>query len=140
MDDMCFVVIQDVKNGGIITVLPIDYHENIAWKIPIEAQQMAEELIMNDEEYTKRFSVSDNNVEPKMYYIFGYIKEGDKIKVVSLDRYESKLELDQLVKDMDFLSAAWMATEKYKERTSLHVESTFVRFGRNGEAKSIHFN
>jgi hypothetical protein len=33
IDDCCFVAIQDSVTGSVITVLPIDYHENLAWKV-----------------------------------------------------------------------------------------------------------
>jgi len=32
-DDLCFVAIRDKKTHHIITVLPLDYHKNIAWEI-----------------------------------------------------------------------------------------------------------
>ena len=32
-DDRCFVAIQDERNGEVVTILPISYHCNIAWKI-----------------------------------------------------------------------------------------------------------
>lgn len=35
-DDCCFVAVQDAFTGLIITVLPLDYHENLAWKIQDE--------------------------------------------------------------------------------------------------------
>jgi len=33
-----FIAIQDIANGDIITILPLDYHENLAWRIE-EAQK-----------------------------------------------------------------------------------------------------
>ncbi len=32
-DKSHFVAIQDMANGEVITILPLDYHENLAWKI-----------------------------------------------------------------------------------------------------------
>jgi hypothetical protein len=32
-DDKHFVAIQDISNGEVITILPLDFHENLAWKI-----------------------------------------------------------------------------------------------------------
>lgn len=48
-DNMCFVAIQDIKVGTVITVLPIDYHENISWAVSIESQSQAKKLIVKDE-------------------------------------------------------------------------------------------
>ena len=44
-DRMCFVAIQDVNDGTIITVLPIDYHQNISWRISFQSQLAAKKLI-----------------------------------------------------------------------------------------------
>ena len=45
---MCFVLVQDEKNGEVITVLPIDYHERVAWKVSIDAQHWAKNLVLLD--------------------------------------------------------------------------------------------
>ena len=47
-DDTCFVAINDKAVNEIITILPIDYHENVAWKISTEAQKMAKKLIVQE--------------------------------------------------------------------------------------------
>ncbi len=40
-DKTHFVVIQDMANGEVITILPLDYHENLAWKISEKKLQLA---------------------------------------------------------------------------------------------------
>ena len=45
-DRMCFVAVQDIKIGTIITVLPIDYHNNIAWTVSMDSQRQAKQLII----------------------------------------------------------------------------------------------
>ena len=45
-DDQFFVAIQDRFIGKVITLLPLDYHQNLAWKIS-EAQRVeAKSMIM----------------------------------------------------------------------------------------------
>ena len=40
--DRChFVAIQDISNGDIITILPLDYHENLAWRIEENSKESA---------------------------------------------------------------------------------------------------
>ena len=46
-DQVCFVAVQDVANGVVITVLPIDFHENIAWRVAEHAQDQAKRLLMH---------------------------------------------------------------------------------------------
>lgn len=40
-DKSHFVAIQDAATGEVITILPLDYHENLAWKITNEKLKMA---------------------------------------------------------------------------------------------------
>lgn len=40
-DEMCFVAVEDEANDVLITILPIDYHENIAWCVSDDAQRAA---------------------------------------------------------------------------------------------------
>lgn len=43
-DECCFVAIQDPMTGLIITVLPLDYHENLAWKVSVSDCHKAKKL------------------------------------------------------------------------------------------------
>ncbi|WP_143165624.1 hypothetical protein [Ferrimonas marina] len=38
------------SNGAIVTVLPLDYHQNCAWGVSMEAQRQAKELVMGAED------------------------------------------------------------------------------------------
>lgn len=46
-DDRCYVAIQDEYDGTIITVLPIDYHANLAWAVTPEMEDDAKVLFTN---------------------------------------------------------------------------------------------
>jgi len=48
MDNMCFFAVQDCKISTVITILPIDYHENIAWLVPIKFQLEAKKLVLKE--------------------------------------------------------------------------------------------
>lgn len=45
-DEECFVAVQDMGNGEVITVLTLEYHENLAWKISSESQNLARKLAL----------------------------------------------------------------------------------------------
>ena len=47
IDHQCFVVIRDETDGVVITVLPIDFHERISFKISLDAQLMARSLLLD---------------------------------------------------------------------------------------------
>jgi hypothetical protein len=46
-DGQCFVAIQDTDKGTVITVLPIDYHNQICWAVSVGAQKKAKALILD---------------------------------------------------------------------------------------------
>ena len=43
-DNCCFVAIQDSVSGEVVTVLPLDYHENLAWKITPSQEDAAKRV------------------------------------------------------------------------------------------------
>ena len=61
IDEQCFVLVQDERTGSVITVLPIDYHERIAWKISITAQQMARSLTYASQGSAKKITQESYN-------------------------------------------------------------------------------
>lgn len=54
-DNTWFIAVRDTKTFEIITFLPVDYHENLAWKISFDALECARRLSCGD-------SDSNNNV------------------------------------------------------------------------------
>lgn len=58
-DNECFVAVQDIKTGEVITVLPLDYHKTLSWKID---KKLYSEI---DEEYLRRAKVlAMCNIDP----------------------------------------------------------------------------
>lgn len=55
-DRVCFVAIQDMKNGAVVTVLPIHFHDRIAWQVSAEAQEEARALVSHMEDATTQAS------------------------------------------------------------------------------------
>jgi len=47
-DGHWFVAIRDLRTLELITLLPIDYHENIAWKVSFDAMQTAREMVTGE--------------------------------------------------------------------------------------------
>ncbi len=41
VDSQYYVLVQDKNNGDIISFLPLEYHENLAWKVPEEHRVLA---------------------------------------------------------------------------------------------------
>ena len=55
-DETCFVAIHDEKSDDIVTVLPIDYHGNIAWTIDINILAEAKRIYF-EKIHNKKFNV-----------------------------------------------------------------------------------
>lgn len=53
-DDDFFIVIQDYLTGIIVTILPVEYHENIAWNISMEEKDKAKEILIRSEFGSKK--------------------------------------------------------------------------------------
>jgi hypothetical protein len=47
IDDDFFVALQDGHTGTVVTVLPLDYHSNLAWKVSSEDLEAAKNLSFN---------------------------------------------------------------------------------------------
>ena len=43
-DECCFVAIRDTMTGKVVTVLPLEYHQNLAWVVSPAQVQMAKDL------------------------------------------------------------------------------------------------
>jgi len=47
-DNQCFVAVVDENDGTVITILPLDYHETLGWKVSEDAQLMARGCFTTD--------------------------------------------------------------------------------------------
>lgn len=48
MDQMCFVAIQDIRSGTVVTILPLTYQARLTWTISAEACERAKVLYEQD--------------------------------------------------------------------------------------------
>lgn len=85
IDDCCFVAIQDIVTGTVVTILPLDYHANLAWSIDEETQNKAKEKALS----LKKVSECKNQ-PPQSYLIYAhYVNEEGKYKSVKLTSYKA---------------------------------------------------
>lgn len=138
-DKICFVAIQDIKTGTVVTVIPIDYHENISWVVSIESQNQAKKLITKDvvalnssEILNKKvtaFKISANVVD-------GYGRYKKVVKLGSWPCLPYEYNVDNLVKDGKFIDFLIM---KIKEKISnmndetSSVQTIAIRLGKKEE-------
>lgn len=133
-DKICFVAIQDVKTGTIVTILPVDYHENISWKVSIESQNQAKRLVTKDEVSTNENEVSTNveilNIKATVFRIAGNLVDnyGRYKKIISLGSWPCLpygYSIEALVQDKKFVD---FLVEKIKEKVStMNDNSSFLQ-------------
>jgi hypothetical protein len=67
-DECCFVAIQDSLSGTVVTILPLDYHKNLAWEIETADCDKAKNMYVHAPAIEKRQTTS----EPKIFMIRGH--------------------------------------------------------------------
>lgn len=156
MNKMCFVAIQDSKTGHIVTVLPIDYHQNIAWVISYDAQLMAKDLMFAYEQekkekearllHEKRMRIQALQA-PLAFRVHGYLEDdigsiNDCVFICSWKDISLKADLENLINDQNFLE--YLFLRLHKKRTALEVKGNIVikrlciNIGQRGEKTLFH--
>ena len=120
LDAEYFVVLQDVINGTVITVLPLEYHENLAWVVTesqkIKARELATTIQCYKSDKPSYFVVSAGYIaddgalkvkELKKFYINLY---GEDI-VLLIKSHLDKFELTEMTlkKSIDYKMVVWFS-------------------------------
>jgi len=146
-DYMCFVAVQDCHTGMIITILPIDYHENIAWSVPIELQQQAKLLILKD----AYIPIAVSNIpatdysslaEPQAFKVSAIVvnEYGERVRSVTLGSWQSGpygQSIDALVEDSNFVSnLKQIINDKlaYSTQIKEFVQIIIIKLGKKGDS------
>ena len=117
-DQTCFVAIRDHYSGKTVTVLPLEYHKNLAWPISEQVLNKAKEIYpfhLLDENLKEQSKLDIQTSIPRIYLTFHFLDKEEKRKskpllsVVSEKNYE---ELDIVIKE---LNAYKLAQEKAVE-------------------------
>ena len=154
-DKMCFVAIQDRKTGTVVTILPIDYHNNIAWIVSIDAQNIAKRLV--GEKVTiihhqatvpdtiKKFKEAKAidakiQIKPSVFKVSGYLagENGQTIKLVCLGSEPSEpydYNVEKLIKDKNFIDTLAIRINDKVVATAPNgsIRSIIIRLGQKGE-------
>lgn len=136
-DSAHFIAIQDIHTGGVVTILPLDYHENISWKIKGNqlkaAQLIASKPTIEYENYEK---VDSDKHLPSIFIIAAHFndEEGNQKTKEIL-----KIEAEQYNRDLPLLlkceSLEMRVNESFVKKgiSSASVWSVSIRLGKNGE-------
>lgn len=84
-DQCCFVAIQDLLCGTVVTILPLDYHANLAWPISEAIQQQAKE----------KHQQAPDRITPKtpvkVFLVMAhYVDENGAYKTIRIGKYPAE--------------------------------------------------
>lgn len=126
-DDTCFVAIQDKIDGKIVTVLPLKYHERLAWRVTQEQQEAAKQLAIAEPIIVE--DLSNKEIIIRAHYVVD-----GKQKTKTLCKINSCIcngVLEDVVRD-DYV---FSEVRKHVEEKELEMKSIFAisaRLGKSG--------
>jgi len=130
VDKTCFVAIQDMHSGTVITILPLDYHKNLAWEISDDLCEQAKKLHDN-------FTVNQANVNqrPSTFLVSGhYLDVSGRQKTMLLLKMSSapyKDDIGELLRD-DTLPQRIDKIAGELDITSVNMYALSFRHGKKG--------
>jgi len=148
LDDCCYVAIQDPLTGLVVTVLPVDYHENLAWKVLDAQLAQAKEISSQDISHLIHQSstpsvklhedIAPSTIILKAHYLSeqGYMKTSLLAKIKA-DDYDG--DLLNFVKDESFDAEVEFHCKK-KCIAPLTVSLLSLALGKKGEPLRVDWH
>lgn len=148
-DEKCFVAIRDHYSGKVVTVLPLEYHKNLAWPISDSDIAKAQEIYPCNllvEEPCDDESSKVKDLEQRIRLTFHYLDQNEKRKskpllsVVSYKSWEESWEtLAQIAISNDALALA------YEKANSLNIPidrilGVSAKIGKRGSMKFFNLD
>ena len=83
IDKSCFVAVRDCISGTVVTILPLTYQSNLAWKISEQDQQTAQRLWQEFED--TREKEPEVIIRPKTFHVYvQYLNNENKVKTIKV--------------------------------------------------------
>lgn len=153
VDRTCFVAIQDIHSGTIITVLPLDYQARLTWAISNETCERAKALYEQDASQTTKLATeqdankqlaiaakiaSERSFVVSMHYVDteGHFKTR---KLMSIRAATYDFEVENLLKDKDFPDLLQNRFEQIKVKATC-IDSLTIRSGKTAPAVVINLH
>ena len=143
-DGFCFIAIQDASNGEVVTVLPLAYHDNLAWPVLPDQERAAREIILP---HARRFSVKREDRNPahsdaKVFRALAYVSIGARLRIAHLGTWPSlpyQRRVERLTRDRCFLVELRSRLED-KIKPNEDIESVYVRLGNRGPVTAVELS
>ena len=137
-DDEFFVAVQDRRSGDVITLLPIDYHENLAWKVSARKLKVAlRKAEKKRDEKIEPPTTASIKCDPASTFLFKayYNHSNGTLRVKRLGTLASapyKNDISELLKDPQlFAKMIRMGERKAVDASSLSFLT--VQYGKSGD-------
>lgn len=136
-DEVCFVAIRDHYSGKVITILPLDYHKNLAWPITESTIAKAQEIYpysLLDKEIVGQESFEENDFEQRIRLTFHYLDQDERRKSKPLHSVVSDKSWDELLQLAIDIGALALAYDKAKALNIPHekILGISARIGKRG--------
>ena len=140
-DDSCFVAVQDSMSGLVITVLPLEYHANLAWKVSADDCRKAKTLATS---WTGSVnSHSSSTIRPSIIIVKArYTSDAGYAKATTLTKFKASdygSDLCKVLNDGSFESEVIYQCKKKAIDPSTLIEVS-IAIGNDGEPLTIHWN
>lgn len=116
-DEQCFVAIRDHYSGKVVTVLPLDYHKNLAWPISDLTIVKAREIYPYNllvEDIQDEGALEVKEFEKRIRLTFHYLDQDERRKSKPLLSVVSDKSWDELMQFAINADALALAYEKAK--------------------------
>lgn len=139
IDDDYFVAIQDSFTGLVVTILPIDYHENLAWKISRELLPQAKQKSAT---YASTNSSNSNQSSTRIILKARYMSDDGYPKTSTLTKFESSNYKDNPANVLNDNSLD-SEVHYHCKRKGIEISKVFeisISLGKNGQPLWIDWN
>ena len=128
LDWVWHVLIADIKTKQVITILPIDFHENISWKISYEVLEAAKQIALND----RNIDACDENSPSTFKIKASYSVRQNYFKWINLGSwpYSHESHLNEFIPQKDFWSFIELKIQE-KNKLLQTLDSIIISRGKN---------
>jgi len=89
-DNECFVAVQDSMTGEVITVLPLEYHKTLSWKIDKKLYNEIDEELLKRAEVLAKYNVDPDSMAIQMSLKIRYLNSKDAICSKTLKKFPAE--------------------------------------------------
>ena len=136
-DDDFYVAIQDSLTGTVVTILPLEYHANLAWSVSSEDCSKAKDIFLNaTAEILSKQPVSNAS----LFIVSGHYLDGEGNQKTKVLRKFSSIPYENDVKKLLFDQSMLSNLDSFAEEKGIDPKRMFgitIRLGNHGAPIAI---